>query len=121
MWYLQRIKATNICAFEEFEYELAQSKTTLIFGNNMDDDSQNSNGSGKSALIEAIAIAITGETLRKVNMDEIINDAHDTASVTAWIANDYEPMVMKVERTFSRKKGQEIVITTDSPTYGEEK
>lgn len=121
MWYLQRIKATNICAFEEFEYELAQSKTTLIFGNNMDDDSQNSNGSGKSALIEAIAIAITGETLRKVNMDEIINDAHDTASVTAWIANDYEPMVMKVERTFSRKKGQEIVITTDSPVYGEEK
>lgn len=120
MWYLQKIKATNICAFEELEYKLEQGKTTLVFGNNMDDDSQNSNGSGKSALIEAIAIAITGETLRKVNMDEIINDAHDTASVTAWIANDYEPMVLKVERTFSRKKGQEVVITTDSPVYGEE-
>lgn len=121
MWYLQKIQATNICAFEEFEYKLTQGRTTLVFGNNMDDDSQNSNGSGKSALIEAIAIALTGETLRKVNMDEIINDAHDTASVTAWLENDYEPMVMKVERTFSRKKGQEIVITTDSPVYGEEK
>lgn len=121
MWYLQKIKATNICAFEELEYKLEQGKTTLVFGNNMDDDSQNSNGSGKSSLIEAIAIAITGETLRKVNMDEIINDAHDTASVTAWLENDFEPMVMKVERTFSRKKGQEIVIITDSPVYGEEK
>lgn len=121
MWYLQKIQATNICAFEELEYKLMQGKTTLVFGNNMDDDSQNSNGSGKSALIEAIAIALTGETLRKVNMDEIINDAHDTASVTAWLENDYEPMVMKIERTFSRKKGQEIVITTDSPVYGEEK
>lgn len=121
MWYLQKIKATNICAFEELEYKLEQGKTTLVFGNNMDDDSQNSNGSGKSALIEAIAIAITGETLRKVNMDEIINDAHDTASVTAWLANDYEPMVMKVERTFSRKKGQEIIITTDHSVYCEEK
>lgn len=120
MWYLQKIKAANICAFEELEYKLEQGKTTLVFGNNMDDDSQNSNGSGKSALIEAIAIAITGETLRNVNMDEIINDAHDTASVTAWIVNDYEPMVLKVERTFSRKKGQEVVITTDSPVYGEE-
>lgn len=121
MWYLQKIQATNICAFEELEYKLMQGKTTLVFGNNMDDDSQNSNGSGKSALIEAIAIALTGETLRKVNMDEIINDAHDTASVTAWLANDYEPMVMKVERTFSRKKGQEIIITTDHSVYGEEK
>lgn len=121
MWYLQKIKATNICAFEELEYKLEQGKTTLVFGNNMDDNSQNSNGSGKSALIEAIAIALTGETLRKVNIDEIINDAHDTASVIAWLENDFEPMVMKVERTFSRKKGQEIVIATDSPVYGKEK
>ena len=121
MWKLQNIKATNICAFEEFEYSPLQDHATLIFGNNMDDESQNSNGSGKSALIEAVAIAITGETLRKVNMDEIINDAHDTATVSALFVNDEEYITMLVERTLSRKKPQEFVITTEDPHFGTEK
>ena len=81
MWNLVSIEATNLCAFEHFQYTPLQNQATLIFGNNMDNDSQNSNGAGKSALIEAIAIAITGEPLRKVNMDEIINDSQDRKSV----------------------------------------
>ena len=75
MWKLNSIYAKNLCAFKKFDYTLEQERTTLVFGNNMDNDSQVSNGSGKSALIEAIAIGLTGETLRKIKMDEIINDA----------------------------------------------
>ena len=53
MWKLINIQAKNLCAFKELGFTVPQSVTTLVFGNNMDNDSQGSNGSGKSALIEA--------------------------------------------------------------------
>ena len=74
--------------FKQLDYTLLQKHTTLIFGNNMDNDSQGSNGSGKSAMLEAIAIGITGETLRRIKMDEIINDAEDEATVSLLFQNN---------------------------------
>lgn len=110
MWNLQSIEATNLCAFEHFKYKITQHQATLIFGNNMDNDSQNSNGSGKSALIEAIAIALTGETLRKVNMDEIINDKYDECCIEAFLTNEEQGIVMRITRTIPRKGTQTIKI-----------
>ena len=49
MWKLRSIHAKNLCAFKELDYTLEQEHTTLVFGNNLDNDSQVSNGSGKSA------------------------------------------------------------------------
>ena len=69
MWHLKSIRAKNLCSFLEMDYSPKQGEATLIFGNNLDNDSQNSNGSGKSALIEAIDIDLTGEPLSKVNVD----------------------------------------------------
>ena len=77
MWKLNDIHVENLCAFKELDYTLEQGVTTLVFGNNLDNDSQKSNGSGKSALIEAIAIGIGGTPLRKIKNEEIINDAAD--------------------------------------------
>lgn len=110
MWNLQSIEATNLCAFEHFKYKITQNQATLIFGNNMDNDSQNSNGSGKSALIEAIAIALTGETLRKVNMDEIINDKYDECCIEAFLKNEEQGVDMRITRIIPRKGTQTIKI-----------
>lgn len=110
MWNLQSIEATNLCAFEHFKYRITQNQATLIFGNNMDNDSQNSNGSGKSALIEAIAIALTGETLRKVNMDEIINDKYDECRIEAFLKNEEQGIGIRITRTIPRKGTQTIKI-----------
>lgn len=66
MWKLHRIVAENLCAFRELDYFLSQGVTTLVFGNNRDNESQQSNGSGKSALIECIAVGLTGSPLRKI-------------------------------------------------------
>ena len=51
MWTLRQVYAKNLCAFKQLDYTLLQKHTTLIFGNNMDNDSQGSNGSGKSAML----------------------------------------------------------------------
>lgn len=50
MWVLNRIKATSLMSFTELDYTLSQGVTTLVFGENLDNESQKSNGSGKSAL-----------------------------------------------------------------------
>lgn len=111
MWILDKITAQNICAFRELEYSPVQGCTTLIFGNNLDNDSQGSNGSGKSALIEAISIVLTGDSLRKVKADEIINDAADEARIVATLRNDETNDCFVVDRTFSRSNPQQIVTT----------
>lgn len=110
MWKLRNIYAKNLCAFKELDYTLEQEHTTLVFGNNMDNDSQVSNGSGKSALIEAIAIGLTGETLRKIKMDEIINDAENEAQVKLELNNVELGKSLIISRTISRKSPQAVAI-----------
>lgn len=114
MWKLIKISAKNLCAFKQLDYEIQQKRTTLIFGNNLDNDSQASNGSGKSALIEAIAIALTGSPLRKVNTDEIINDSEDTSIVSAVLTNDTSNQQLTIHRQLSRKQPQVIRIISQT-------
>lgn len=38
MWKLDTVFAQNLCAFQQLDYKLLQGHTTLIFGNNMDND-----------------------------------------------------------------------------------
>lgn len=110
MWTLIQVYAKNLCAFKLLDYKLLQKHTTLIFGNNMDNDSQGSNGSGKSAMLEAIAIGITGETLRKIKMDEIINDAENEAIVSLLLLNTATGQRLTIQRIISRKAAQVIKV-----------
>lgn len=103
MWKLLSIHAKNLCAFRELHYKLFQGVTTLIFGNNMDNDSQKSNGSGKSALVEAVALGITGAPLRRIKNEEIINDMADQCMVTLHLQNDTSNEELYIERHLSRK------------------
>lgn len=108
MWKLHRIVAENLCAFRELDYFLSQGVTTLVFGNNRDNESQQSNGSGKSALIECIAVGLTGSPLRKIKNEEIINDKADECWIQLQFINDSSNEVFNVERQLFRK-GTSIV------------
>lgn len=109
MWQLKHIHADNIAAFEALDYDIQQGVTTLVFGENMDNDAQKSNGSGKSALLECLAIAILGEPLRKIRAaDEIINDRFDYAKVVAQFHNTYDDTDFVIHRKMERKHAQEI-------------
>lgn len=108
MWKLNKITAENICSFSNQHYVLDQGVTTLVFGNNLDNDSQGSNGSGKSALIECIATGITGSPLRKVKNEEIINDAADECSIQLEFFNDTSDEVFTILRRILRKGGSTV-------------
>lgn len=108
MWKLNRIIAENLCAFRELDYYLSQGVATLIYGDNRDNESQRSNGSGKSALIECFAVGLTGSPLRKVKNEEIINDKADECWIQLQFINDSNSEVFNIERQLFRK-GASIV------------
>lgn len=109
MWKLTDIEIRNIVSFRDAKLKINQNVATLIFGRNEDNACQPCNGSGKSALIEAIAFGLTGEQLRKVkSLDEIINDLADDAYVSLTLQNDYDNTTFVIERTISRIAPQVI-------------
>ena len=108
MWKLKNIKAENIVSFHELKVNIEQGVATLIFGLNKDNENQKANGSGKSSLIEALSFGLTGETLRKVKVDEIINDEFEDASVTLTLDNDFDKSLFVINRVIHRKGAQEI-------------
>ena len=124
MWKLKSIEAENLCAFRSLAYTLQQGVTTLIFGNNKDNDSQQSNGAGKSALLECIAVGLTGSPLRKIRTEEIINDAAEQCCITLHLANDASNEELIIARSIPRKgastvacklyRGGEFVTTDEA-------
>ena len=122
MWKLKSIEAENLCAFRSLAYTLQQGVTTLIFGNNKDNDSQQSNGAGKSALLECIAVGLTGSPLRKIRTEEIINDAAEQCRITLHLANDASNEEVIIARLIPRKGASTVacklyrggaLVTTD--------
>lgn len=108
MWQLIKIEAENLCTFPNLQYELLQGVTTLVFGDNRDNDSQRSNGAGKSALLESIAVGITGTTLRKIRSEEIINDASDECHIVLTFYNKAIEETFIVDRRISRKSPSQV-------------
>lgn len=122
MWKLKSIEAENLCAFRSLAYTLQQGVTTLIFGNNKDNDSQQSNGAGKSALLECIAVGLTGSPLRKIRTEEIINDAAEQCRIILHLANDASNEELIIARSIPRKGASTVacklyrggkLVTTD--------
>jgi exonuclease SbcC len=113
MWKLTEIYAQNICAFRELHYTIRQGVTTLIFGDNRDNDSQRSNGSGKSALIECIAMGIAGSALRKIKNEEIINDTSEECLTRLRFENESCREIFTVERRIFRKGSAAVLCTIE--------
>lgn len=111
MWKLRNIEAENLCAFRHLSYAPRQGVTTLIFGDNRDNDSQQSNGAGKSALLECIAIGITGSPLRKIRAEEIINDAAGECRIGLHLTNDVSREELLISRHIPRKGASTVACT----------
>ena len=99
MWKLKTIEAENLCAFRHLSYTLQQGVTTLIFGDNRDNDSQQSNGAGKSS------------PLRKIRSEEIINDAAEECRINLHLTNDASNEELVVSRCIPRKGTSTVACT----------
>lgn len=69
----KRLKMQNFYAFREAELNLENRGLVLILGDNLDGSKANSNGSGKSAIFDAICWCLWGVTPRGSKGDNVVN------------------------------------------------
>ena len=85
---LRSVKINNFMGLGSAHLCLADKGLVLIQGENKDDPSSNSNGSGKSSLADAIFWCDFGSTAReKLGADLVVNR---TAGKDCWVENEYE-------------------------------
>lgn len=75
---LSSIKATNFLSWSELHFNVTKG-ATLVDGWNEDD--QRSEGSGKSAILNAVSWCIFGKVPKDANIDDVIKDGETSCSV----------------------------------------
>ncbi len=70
----QKLTGRNFLSFKELDFSFSGHDFLLILGQNSDSESSSSNGSGKSALLEALVWVLFGRTLRNLTYDEVVNN-----------------------------------------------
>lgn len=71
--YFGKLSIKNFLVIGEAEVDLHNCGLTLIEGRNEDDESANSNGAGKSSLVDALCWCLYGVTGRGISGDAVIN------------------------------------------------
>ncbi len=64
----------NFCSFKEQDIPLDKKGIILVLGDNKDESQADSNGSGKSLILEAFCWATWGETIRGESNDNLVNN-----------------------------------------------
>lgn len=118
MWNPESIKITNFLSHPESEFSFPKDDLTLIFGKNEDDKDSgaNSNGSGKSVLIEAVTTALTGSTYRDIGKDDFILDGEDVATIDFQLDNPFLKKQLRIFWEFERGKAAKIKIFENRST-----
>jgi DNA repair exonuclease SbcCD ATPase subunit len=98
---IEKINIQNFYSFKHAEVDVKNySGLTVIKGKN--EDTGGSNGSGKSALVEAIYFGLTGKTIRKSTEDSLVNNQEKKKCV--------------VEVTLTHEKVTAVITRQKKPT-----
>lgn len=97
---------------EDSQFQFVNDKAVLIYGVNNSDEGQQSNGSGKSVILEAIAIALLGSTLRdEVTAKDLVMNGQLSAKVSLELFNTISQETLRIERViWSNTKSSELAI-----------
>lgn len=102
MWNPERIEIVNLFAHKESVYDFKNNVCTVVFGKNETDKNLENNGAGKTSLFEAIAIALTNESLRSINKESFINRNEENCKIVFHLHNPIMKMKLKIVREYYR-------------------
>lgn len=121
MWSPVYIHLENFLSHKDTQFQFNKGTVTLITGKNNDDSDQESNGSGKSGLIEAVCWTLLGQTFRKIKSNAVIHEKHDNCKCTFVLKNLKSDQVFKIVRKSFRKKHKsssvEIFLNDQKPNF----
>ena len=111
MWFPKQILIHNLFSHKSTIYKFENNKCVLVYGKNSTDTGADSNGSGKSGLIEAITLALTGGTCRDVDKEDFINQDGTDCIVEFHLDNRFLNKELFIKRQFFKgSKASKVTI-----------
>lgn len=111
MWEIQKVSLINLFSHKQSTYTVQNNQLTMLLGINQTEPGANSNGAGKSSIIEAITLALTGDVFRGVKRENFIRHGKQWCSVTIALHNAVLDRTLEVQRTIHLTKSSEVHIT----------
>lgn len=114
MYRPEKIIIENIISHEKTSYTFRKGLPVVVIGENRDDPSQKGNGAGKSAIMEGIAIALTGNSVRNATMKRLVRRGSDYGTVDLTLINSMYGTTLRIWRKiYSGSKSSEVKIWED--------
>lgn len=110
MYIPTKLVIKNLLSHPNTVYNFLQGEAVMIVGENRDDDGQESNGSGKSGIIEGISVAITGKPFRKVKDCDLIKYGEEEAFIEITFENKVLKENLKIQRVISSSKNKSSTL-----------
>lgn len=108
---LNNITIKNFGTIQSINLPLANRGLVLVSGDNRDASKADSNGSGKSLLLEAICWCIWGETIRGLKGDEVVNDKiGKDCQVILTLTEDTDNYTIIRQRLFTGEKPNDLFL-----------
>ena len=104
------VSAKNFQSFELLNHKFFQSKSTLIQGENLSDDGQESNGSGKSTLAEVVYYCLIGSSSTGKRDFKLIRRGEKESNISLTLFNSIDKSTLIIERSLFLKKSSTLTI-----------
>lgn len=98
MYSPKSLRIKNIISYTDVHYQFRNGEAIIIVGLNHDNASQKNNGSGKSALIEALALAFCGTSIRDVKVKELVNRQATDGEIDLILHNSITDKQLRIYR-----------------------
>lgn len=98
MWIPKYVRCVNLFSHVDTTFVFIAGKMVMLLGVNKDDKGSNSNGSGKSGVIEAVTLAVTGDVYRGVGKDDFISYGEPYTIVEFELENLLLNKIMYIKR-----------------------
>lgn len=112
------LRIRNFLSFQEEQtLDLRDAGLICVSGFNRDSRSSDSNGAGKSTIMEAMLWCLWGTTLRKLKSDEVINRSASSDCLVSTKLEDESGQVYEITRTRrskSSRKTTDLLVTVNS-------
>lgn len=113
------LNVQNFLSFGKVVFDFQNQGLVLVEGDNRDDESAKSNGSGKSAMIDALVWCLFGTTLRGYENDEVVNrKVGEDCLVSVVIEVNDETFVVQRARRHSKAKNSLRVTDSEGDVSG---
>lgn len=110
MWYPVSLKIVNLFSHEDSTFDFVNNQTTLVSGLNKTDSNVQSNGSGKTSILDCISISIIGEPLRDISKKEIVRNGEKSGTVILTLKNNVLGKELMISSEINATKSSKALI-----------